>query len=652
MQGAFFEQIKITKDRTLMTRADAYGFYFEKAGLAGYQGPNDPSEEHFTGKDIEQSLTREMIQNSLDAKAEGVGAVRVVFELSEVNSDAIPGIIELRHAMAAAVESSRNLQGHEHVLGAYKSACSPLVPVLAIRDYGTLGLTGSESRDNPHTALSMLTRGTGASSNDPSRGGSFGIGSSVGPLASRMRTVAYASKRNEEQAVVFTSVSRLSSHRDAQGEWRLGTGYYTCLDDLSDFKYLRNPAPIDGFDARSDTGTDVYIYDYRAADRAELLDVKRAAAMNFMVAIHRGRLIVEGRTPTSRWRLDRDTLAKIIESDELLRVELLPFYRALTETKAVPGALRYTGEVKLYIHVDDTLEKKLGTQVMRKPLMKVTTLDHTFHVPYAAVFICENDEGNKTLRAIEPPTHDKWNDKGPRSNEAAVKEIKTFIRKKLLEVVPQKLGRTTTIRGLAKFLPLDLGQSGAENTRNAGTSPSDRSGSEAESPRRLGQQEKPSALDWQFQGRYSVPVSRQGAADQQGDTIGRRGNRSGSKTSTGAERQDEESPATEGDGRVRIPSSNIVFRSFAEPEDGYATIVLTPLQDAEGDLELTALGSTGSDVYEAPISSVQLRTPDGFVDVKVSGATVKDLTLTKGERVSMRVKFRHGGRYRLGVKNG
>jgi hypothetical protein len=634
-----------------MTRVDKYGFYFEKAGLAGYQGPNDPSEEHFTGKDIEQSLTREMIQNSLDAKADGTGPVLVIFELSEVNTDAIPGIFELRDAMAAAVESSGDLQGHEHVVDAYESACSSRVPVLRIRDYGTLGLTGSESRDYPHTALSMLTRGTGASSNDPSRGGSFGIGSSVGPLASKMRTVAYASKRQEDEDVIFASVSRLSSHRDGDGMWRLGTGYYTYLEDLSDFRYRRNPATIDGFDARTEAGTDVYVYDYRAAGRTGLLDVKRAAAENFMVAIHRGRLVVEGRTPTARWRLDSDTLQETIEGDEVLRRELLPFYRALTETKAILGNLRHTGEVKLYIHVDDTLEKKLGTQVMRKLLMRVTTLQHTFHVPYAAVFICENDQGNQTLRAIEPPTHDKWNDKGPRSNEAAVKEIKTFIRKELLEVVPQKLGKTTTIRGLARFLPLDLGQSGDDDT-GTGTSPSDRAGSETESPRRLGRPEKPSALDWQVQGRYSVPVSRQGTADHQADTIGRRGSKSGAKASADEERKDKETPAAEGNGRVRIPSSHIGFRSFAEPEDGYATIVLKPLQDAEGDLELTALGSAGSDVYEAPISSVQRRTPDGLIDLEVHGATVLNLKLSEGERVSLRVKFRHGGRYRLGVKNG
>lgn len=634
-----------------MARVDEYGFYFEQAGLAGYQGPNDPSEEHFTGKDIEQSLAREMIQNSMDAKADGTGPVRVVFELSAVHTDAIPGIFGLRDAMAAAVEESRDLQGHEHVVTAFESACSTRVPVLRIRDYGTQGLTGSESRDHPHTPLSMLTRGTGASSNETWRGGSFGIGSSVGPLASKMRTVAYASKRRDDQDVIFASVSRLCSHRDGEGTPRLGTGYYTFLDDLSDFRYRRNPDSIDGFDSRKETGTDIYVYDYRAAGGTGLLDVKRAAAENFMVAIHRGRLVVEGRTPTGGWRLDSETIAETIESDEVLRTELLPFYRALTETKAIPGNLRHTGEVQLYIHVDDTLEKKLGTQVMRKPLMKITTLQHTFHVPYAAVFICENDEGNQTLRDIEPATHDKWNDKGPRSNEAAVKEIKTFIRKELFEVVPQKLGKSTMIRGLARFLPLDLGQSGDDDT-GAGTSPSDRAGSETESSRRLGRPEKLGALDWQVQGRYSVSVSRQGTADQQADTTGRRGNRSGATTSADEERQDKETPAAEGDGRARIPSNHIGFRSFAEPEAGYATIVLRPLQDTEGDLELAALGSAGSDVYEAPISSVQRRTPEGLIDLEVHGATVRNLKLTEGEHVSLRVKFRHGSRYRLGVKNG
>ena len=73
------------------------------------------------------------------------------------------------------------------------AAHQPTVQVLRIGHYGTRGLTGSESREDPKSPLSTLTRGVGVSSNNGGRGGSFGIGSAVAMVGSAMRTVAYVS---------------------------------------------------------------------------------------------------------------------------------------------------------------------------------------------------------------------------------------------------------------------------------------------------------------------------------------------------------------------------------------------------------------------------------------------------------------------------
>jgi hypothetical protein len=643
-----------------MPSTPQYGFHFEVAGRAGYQGPNDPSGEYFTNKDLEQSLTREIIQNSMDAMAPGMAMVTVEFDLRDIPTDEIPGIHGLRASIDAACEASKDLQGRKYLLAARKSAYSSTVPVLRIGDYGTCGLSGSESKNAPLTSLSALTRSTGASSNDGDRGGSFGIGSAVGPLASRLRTVAYVSKRIDDPDVVYAALSRLASHRDETGEWRQGTGYFTSLEDEEDFRYLRNPEPIDGFPERTEDGTDVLIFDYSEAGRdAGLIDVKRAAVENFMVAIHRGRLVVTGRTGNQEWRLDRDSLAEVINADEQLRHSVRPFYRALTETDCVQAKLKNTGDVQLYVYVDEDLEKKLGTQVMRKPLMKVDTLSHSIHTPYAALFICEDDEGNKRLREIEPPTHDKWNDKGPRSDATTVREIKQFIRRELLRVIPEKLGRTATIKGLAKFLPLDLGAS-AGGTGGIGPTPSAADGTERESPRRLGKPEKYGPLDWRGQGPVSIPVSHQGNESDDGETR-TRGGRSASEPGSGGtdgggngalgdNGSGDTASGTSGDGTHRILPRNVRFRSYADPA-GHSVIVLTALQDVSGDLELTALGAGASDVYDAPLKSAAVDTAGGPVDLTIKGPTIRGITLTKNEQMRLNVKFAHAGTYRLGVKN-
>ena len=68
------------------------------------------------------------------------------------------------------------------MLLAHETAQQKSIPVLRIGDYGTKGLAGSESIDDPKSSLSALTRGAGISADDGSRGGSFGIGSAVGPF--------------------------------------------------------------------------------------------------------------------------------------------------------------------------------------------------------------------------------------------------------------------------------------------------------------------------------------------------------------------------------------------------------------------------------------------------------------------------------------
>jgi hypothetical protein len=126
------------------------------------------------------------------------------------------------------------------------------------------------------------------------------------------------------------------------------------------------------------------------------------------------------------------------------------------------------------------------------------------------VFICEDEKGNKLLRDIEPPTHDKWNHQGPRSNKPAVDEIKRFIREELQRIIPQKLGQAASIRGLAKFLPLDLGAS-TDGAKGTGARRLQQEGAEKETPVRLGRPEKYGPLDWRTQGAVSLPVVRQGS---------------------------------------------------------------------------------------------------------------------------------------------
>ena len=382
-----------------------FGFYFQEAGLAATQGAIAPAEQYFEGSRAEVSVVRETGQNSLDA-VDGDGPVRMEFELREMPAEVIPGIQGLREHLEQVEKVTRGTQGHDRMETALELAHGDTVSVLRISDFGTKGLEGSESVNAPTSPLSALTRGAGISANDGTRGGSFGIGSAVGPMASDLCTVFYTSLPRGQSDVVLAGYSRLASHKGADGTWRVGDGFFTDRSDPSDFKYQRRPPAFGPFEPRTQPGTDIFIVGYRkAGDDPQLHNIRDAFVDNFMVAIHREHLLVTGKGHEEEWRLDTKTLATYADA----RRESLAFYQAILDPEpAVITSSRF-GEVCLYINVDPTLSKTLHTITMRRPLMKIDTFRHTsIPAKYAAILICADPKGNKLLRELEPPQHDGW----------------------------------------------------------------------------------------------------------------------------------------------------------------------------------------------------------------------------------------------------
>lgn len=162
-----------------------YGFLFKPNGNEE-QGPSNSGEEIFSDDTIAQALARELGQNSLDAIAkDDAWPVTMVFELHRMKVEDIPDVNNLRRHLRAALgryPDSPRLQE------AVKTLDGECIDVLRVGDYGTKGLSGSESIADSGSVLTALTRGSGVSVGKTDAGGSFGIGKSVGILSSLVRT--------------------------------------------------------------------------------------------------------------------------------------------------------------------------------------------------------------------------------------------------------------------------------------------------------------------------------------------------------------------------------------------------------------------------------------------------------------------------------
>jgi hypothetical protein len=171
------------------------GWSFQPSGL--WDGWNDPSIANFKGKILE-SLTRETIQNSLDAAESEDEPVHI--EISEKRLDLvdIPNIDEIK----IKLEKCWDFVEHEsensraEMLAAREALSGDNILVLSVADYGTTGMPGPCELGKPF--FSYL-KARGQSGGSTSRGGSHGIGKAAPLCASTLRTIFVSTLWEDEK---------------------------------------------------------------------------------------------------------------------------------------------------------------------------------------------------------------------------------------------------------------------------------------------------------------------------------------------------------------------------------------------------------------------------------------------------------------------
>jgi hypothetical protein len=649
---------------------DKYGYYFELKGKGQMEGPNDPKSTHFRDENAETSLVREMIQNALDARADHhKGPVTVEFELRDYNLSTLPDIEGLTEAATSALREHQGTQGVNKLEIAVRTLTTHQgigsIPTLRIGDYGTTGLTGNENVfDGKDAHLARLTRADGLSSDDPSRGGSFGIGSSAARIVSDLRTVAYITKPHDKQENVYASLTYLAGWRDKDDKGHRATGIYTKLGiDGENVEYLRGVSALAGFKPRTEDGTDVYVLGASTfAGDLQLKRLLRASVENFFVAIWNERLVVKGFTDGSQWELNKTTLRSHIDMDEQLTKDILPFFRAMTEGELREGKTPALGKVRMHVLVGDDVSAKYGTMVMRKPLMVVRKFRTHVAINYAAIFVGDDDKGNAILREMEPPKHNDWSPKTPDGKsgyQGPYQEVTNFIRDTLLEFVPAYDEEKFVFEGLADLLPIDSQVAPPDQKIRSG---GDETG--VAQPHETGVElGKPDSLE----GRVTPTLTQeleidQDAVNDPGDEVVESGG--GFEGGDGPPPQpgpDGPNPGPEsGDkddqgsvdpqGNAVMRRRDLTFRSFTLGGAKTAVIV-TARRDIKGRLPIFAIGSASEEAVD--LKSAALIAYDGVTKLlSVDNNLILDLALEKNVPVRLEVEFTRGSRYRLGVGNG
>lgn len=408
------------------------------------QGPNNPLWEHFRSQSKYDTLVREAIQNSLDAVYDKDIPVRVEFAFEELENPSknMPEFLKIRDYIKGCIEYWKDNQDAKRVCQPmldFLNSSKDRIPYLRVSDYNTRGMDYREN-DNNCTFYGFL-RGQGTSvKNNSTSGGSFGFGKTAYFGFSEFYTILISSM-NQKKNVVFEGASMLCTNK-TNGQKYVDVGYYDCNNGqpITD----ANKIP-DNF-RRTEPGTDINvmgIYDDPDSKKQCILEIVQCVLKNFWMAILMEKLEVKiGNNNITAAKLPKlmEACYQVIADNNSLYENPRPYYEAVRGAlsknnlcKHYHKHLHTLGSVHMYVMRNPHNRDRVIA--MRQPMMVVKTYNMHSQKGFAAVFVCDDENGNELLRLTEPPTHSNWergrvadsNNQKHKDAHVALGEVKKFL---------------------------------------------------------------------------------------------------------------------------------------------------------------------------------------------------------------------------------
>ncbi len=460
------------------------GFLFQEDTTQQWDGFNDSGMEHFTGNPLEH-VGREVPQNTIDAQAHFPARIRI--RLLAVPTNQIPDVNELKSVMSACNAGAGDES--EKAATFFAKACAllekPTIPVLQISDSNTTGVAGPCKNGRPYFAF-MKAAGQSKKPSDHDLG-SYGIGKFAPYTVSDLRTLFVSTVWKDDTSgslIHYAQGKSILMSHEVQGTTYRGTGFWgvkTRCQPVEGVEHI--PAWLkhgqsDGADEMV-RGTTLNILGFSARKHwAKILAAN--IAENFFGAICGGQLEVE------------------LEGEALINASTI---NGLFVDKGVREAIEnQTGEPEKFDHVreylgclgadevivEDTQNLHLGrcevririaeglpkrVAVLRNGMLITESLQHLRQFgnfkDFIAVVQCLDDNGNKLLRAMEPPRHDIFEpDRLPElqrtKGRMALRDLGKAVRDIISKYAKNPVQDVSEVDELAPFFGDDSDESGGK----------------------------------------------------------------------------------------------------------------------------------------------------------------------------------------------
>lgn len=392
-------------------------------------GHNNSSIEAFLDN-IGKSLTREVIQNSLDAK-NNINEKPVYIKFNEFFylTSEIPGIDKIKNfALPKAKEMWKGYnETYEFLTDFEKVINQEKIPVMQISDYNTTGL-------NDENFESLIEGNNFSTKNSIDSAGSKGIGKAAPFAASDLRMVFYNSNSVENGIKSTGVVNFVSFPVDDRNENDI-TQERGILKS-SDGEYLKEQLTLSQKQREpNEYGTDIFLIGLKQLGNWKE-NIVRAILNNFLVSIFKNELEVE----VYGELINSETVGQILENidtNNLLQADRTEFiatqnyYKVLVSEEAM---VSYLPEqmVDKYDFIDDVTDGTLyllnvepaNRKILqtRKAGMKIYERGYVNSIiNFTGIFQATGIKLNKFLKDLENANHDKWSvdrKQGKNRNEA------------------------------------------------------------------------------------------------------------------------------------------------------------------------------------------------------------------------------------------
>ncbi len=416
-------------------------------------------------------LTREVIQNSMDAIRDDEKLLKMKFSLEELALKDFPD----KETLIKHIEGTLSIKGvPENCKNFSKNAINILneekIKILKISDYNTKGVLNSDTPGDLEGQWHALVYDEGNSQkNSDTAAGSFGLGKNAPIALSGLNMVFYQTK-DYKGNYALEGVAKLHTSfiNNVKYEQKI---YYAKKENDSTIPL--NEKEISGLPkvfTREEIGTDIIIIGVNYDEEKLKYEMIQSIVENFFVRILKEELEIEIFGVT----INKSNIINIVDKYCVEPIEYtnsnikygyikqyLNTYLNKYENHEYIEEVAGAGNLRLIISKDPEISGK-WVAMFRSHGMKIFDLNiRTAQQNYSAIFLPNDKETDKFLRKIENPTHDLFDPEIRINDFSEMKlalerygKIKNWIRSKIEEYTKIDITEQDFLDGMEEYIEL------------------------------------------------------------------------------------------------------------------------------------------------------------------------------------------------------